>query len=203
MFPRPFIVSLWFESTRSDYEALRIPPHRLVIEPLVAVAQEITVFQSPQYSIDVPIPPSTNEIKGRYVLDLKQELVRGWERFWNVGVWRRGAVVIRLEHGAANWAEVFNWTEYGGVWSSRNQIRKGTPSSAINYCDANAVGSSMTVSLSASNGIQWMDVWADSKICEALDGLAQANCRHFVREVEMGKFQREIVYDTASYRKLI
>ncbi len=43
-----------------------------------------------------------------------------------------------------------------------------------------------------------MDIWADVSACVELDKLAQATCRNFVREVEMGKFQREIVLQCPS-----
>lgn len=148
------------------------------------------------------MPPHKELKRGRYQLDQTQELVRGWERFWNAGRWRRGAITFRLNCESINWNDLFLWMEYGGVWASRNQIKKGTPTSAISYCDSNAVNSTVVVSLSASNGIQWMDVWADASACVELNELAQATCRNFVREVEVGKFPREIVYNVPEYREI-
>jgi hypothetical protein len=201
--PRPFFVNAYFECPISADELLRIPPHRLIIEPLVAVSDEICVFQNPTYEIEVSMPPHKELNRGRYRLHKTQELVRGWERFWNAGSWRRGAITLRLNRESVNWEDLFIWTEYGGVWSSREQIKKGTPANAVSYCDANAVDSIVVVSLSASNGIQWMDIWAEVSACVELDELAQATCRNFVREVEMGKFPGEIVYNVPEYRKLV
>jgi len=184
-------------------ERKRIPPYRLLIEPLVAVTDEILVFQNPNYPIEVPMPPHKELKRGRYQLDQTQEVVRGWERFWNAGAWRRGAITLRLERGSINWEDLFLWTEYGGVWSSRHQIKKGTPTTAIAYCDKYAVESTVVVCLSASNGIQWMDIWADESACVEIEEQAQATCRHFVRKVEKGKFPREIVYNIPTYRDLI
>ncbi len=203
MIARPFFVKAYFQCPFSADELHRIPPHRLIIEPLVAVSDEICVFQNPKYAIEVPMPPHKELKRGCYQLDQTRELVRGWERFWNAGSWRRGAITLRLNRHSINWEDLFLWTEYGGVWSSRNEIRKGTPTIAITYCDSNAVDSIVVVSLSASNGIQWMDIWADVSACVELDKLAQATCRNFVREVEMGKFQREIVYNVPAYRELV
>ena len=202
MIPRPFIVNAYFECPISADEPLRIPPHRLIVEPLVAVSDEICVFQNPTYAIEVPMPPHKELKRGRYQLDQTQELVRGWERFWNAGRWRRGAITFRLNRESINWNDLFLWMEYGGVWASRNQIKKGTPTSAISYCDSNAVNSTVVLSLSASNGIQWMDVWADASACVELNELARATCRNFVREVEVGKFPREIVYNVPEYREI-
>lgn len=184
-------------------ELQRIPPHRLIVEPLVAVAEEICVFQTAQYEIEVPMPPHAPPKRGRYQLDQTQELVRGYERFWNAGAWRRGAVTLRMRNEAIDWKALFHWVEYGGVWSSRHQIKKGTPSSAVTYCDKHAVGPVVVFSLSASNGIQRMDVWSDIESCHQLDALAQSTCRHFVRDVETGKFPRELVYNLPEYRDLI
>lgn len=203
MSPRPFFVSPYFECPFGADEARRIPPHRLVIEPLVRSANEIRVFQNLKYPVEVELPPHFKEHSGRYCLDLSHELVRGWERFWNVGCWRRGAVTLRIPIASIDWSEVFSWTEYGGVWASRYQIAKSTPKGAINYCDKNAVASNVVVCLSASNGIKEMDVWCDVGDCAAMDQLAQSSCRHFVREVEIGKFAREIVYDISEYRGLV
>ena len=48
-----------------------------------------------------------------------------------------------------------------------------------------------------------MDIWADVTACVQLDQLAQSTCRNFVREAEVGKFSREIVYNIPDYRELI
>jgi hypothetical protein len=108
-----------------------------------------------------------------------------------------------LERALINWEDLFLWTEYGGIWSSRHQIKKGTPTSAITCCDKNAVDSTVVVCLSASNRIQWLDIWADASSGMELHEQAQATCRNFVREVETGKFPREIVYNMLTYRDLI
>ena len=104
------------------------------------------------------LPPHNDLKRGRYHLDQTQEVVRGWERFWNAGAWRRGAITLRLQRASINWEDLFLLTEYGGIWSSRHQIKKGTPTAAITYCDKNAVDSTVVVCLSASNGIQWLDI---------------------------------------------
>ncbi len=203
MNPRPFFVGAYFECPFSADEVKRIPPHRLIIEPLIAASEEVCVFQNPKYAIEVPLPPHKELRIGRYLLDKTQELVRGWERFWNAGSWRRGAITLRLNGESVKWEDLFFWTEYGGVWSSRYQLEKGTPRSAIAYCDTSAVNSTVVVSFSASNGIQWMDIWSDVSMCAKLNEIAQANCRNFVREVEIGKFPRELVYNVSAYRDLI
>jgi hypothetical protein len=196
---RPFFIKSYFECPSWPEVAERIPPHKLVIEPLVAAALEIRVYQKEGYEFEVPLPPHTVQQSTR-VLDLTAEIVRGWEKFWNSGMWRRGAVAVKCNSARIDWNELFIWTEYGGVWSSRHQIQKGTPSGAVTYCDKHAVGETVVFCLSASNGIQWIDVWSDPSQAQQLDQLAQSTCRHFVRSIEQGKYPREIIYNDGSYR---
>lgn len=203
MLPRPFTLIAYYECPISADEPRRIPPHRLLIEPLVLAAQEIRVFQSPKYTIEVPMPPNTMLKKGQWQLDQTKELVRGFETFWNAGAWRRGAINLRVNRDAVQWVEILHWTEYGGVPSSRFQIKKSTPLSAVNYCDVNAVDSTVVFSFSASNGIQWVDVWADNSYIVQLNDLAQSTCRKFVRACEIGKYPSEIVYNEDDYRQRI
>lgn len=196
---RPFSIEPYFECPSWPEVARRIPPHKLVIEPLVSAAQEIRVYQKRGYEFEVPLPPHTKQ-RSTLVLDLSAELVRGWEEFWNSGWWKRGGVTIKCDYSQIDWSEFFPWTEYGGVWSSPHQIQKGTPSGAVTYCDKHAVGQAVVFCLSASNGIQWLDVWCDPSRAQRLDRLAQSTCRHFVRSIEQGKFPREIIYNEDAYR---
>lgn len=196
---RPFFVKAYFECPMGAGTGERIPPHKLVIEPLVSAAQEIRVYQKRGYEFEVPLPPHTKQ-KSTLVLDLSAELVLGYEKFWNSGWWKRGGVTIKCDSTQVDWENLFLWTEYGGVWSSCHQIQKGTPSGAVTYCDKHAVGQTAVFCLSASNGIQWLDVWSDPSQAQQLDRLARSKCRHFVRSIEQEKYPREIIYNEESYR---
>lgn len=111
----------------------------------------------------------------------------------------RGAVSITVDAERVDWAEVFSWTQYGGGGSTMYQLRKSSPMGALKHADRAARGDAVVVMLTASNGLEWAEVWTDESKCVAFDALAQAKCRRFVRWVEQGKFEREIIYDRPPY----
>jgi len=198
---RPFLIKPYFECLSGSEIHSRIPPHPLVVAPLIKASVEICVHQKRGLEIEVPIPPH-RKVGSHLLLDSSEELLRGWEAFWNSGWWKRGSITLKLDRGKVDWAELFSWTEYGGVWSSTHQIRKGTPAGAIAYCEKNARGDIAVVCFSASNGIEWLDLWFDEEVAEMMEDLAQRNCCHFVRFIEQGKFPREIIQDRSPYTEV-
>lgn len=202
MTPRPFFVGPYFECPVGTEAHSRIPPHRLVIEPLVAAAIEICVHQKRACEFEVTVPPHQKH-RSALVLNRSTELVKGWESFWNSGTWKRGSITIKLPVEKVDWPLIFSWTQYGGVWASTHQMLKGTPSGAVSYSDKNATEDIAVACFSASNGIQWMDMWFDEILSERMNRLARESCRPFVRFVESGKFSEEIIQDRAPYTEMI
>ncbi len=201
LMPRPFSLNLYFEYPIGNEVHSRIPPHPLVIEPLVEASIEICVHQKRAHEIEIPIPPHS-KARSYLVLDQSVEQVRGWEAFWNSGAWKRGGITLKIVHEQVDWSKLFSWTEYGGISSSTYQLLKGTPSSAVSYANKNAKGDFAVACFSASNGIQWMDLWFDQEVAERMDLLAQESCRHFVRSIEQGKYPREIIQDRPPYTEI-
>lgn len=198
--PRPFLIEVLPGGANSSGEVeLRFPAHRLVLEPLIHVASAIWVHGMPSGDNAPPLPPVRQRVaSGVFVLAHEQDVLRGWEWFWNADSWHRGSISIAVDVGAVDWAEVLRWTQYEGI-PSKNLLRKSSPSAALTYADRTARGVVAVVTFTASNGLQWAAVWADEVQCEALDALAQATCRRFVRWVEHGKYEREIIYDRPPY----
>ena len=199
--PRPFCIRPYFECVSGSEVHSRIPAHRLVIAPLIRASMEICVHQKRGLEIEVPIPPH-KKVGSHLVLDSSEELLRGWEAFWNSGSWQRGSITLKLDRGKVDWAELFSWAEYGGVWASTQQIRKGTPAGAVSYCEKNAGGDIAVASFSASNGVEWLDLWFDEEVAVEMDLLARESCRTFVRFIEQGKYSREIIRDRLPYMEV-
>ncbi|MGL4398343.1 MAG: hypothetical protein ACRCXD_00620 [Luteolibacter sp.] len=172
-----------------------------MITPLIKASIEICVHQRRGDAIEVPIPPH-NKFRSHLILDRSVELLRGWEAFWNSGSWKRGGITLKLDYQQVDWAKLFSWTQYVGVWSSTHQILKGTPSGAVSYSKKNAMGDFAVASFTASNGIQLLDLWFDDGLAGRMDLLAQESCRHFVRFIENGKFPREIIQDRPPYTEI-
>ncbi len=198
---RPFFVQPYFECPIGTEIHRRNPAHPLIIGPLVKASIEICVHQKRGYDFKVPIPPH-KKFRSHRVLDQSAELVRGWEAFWNSGFWKRGSITLKLDCEQVDWPKLLSWTQYGGVWSSTHQILKGNPSGAVSYSSNNAKGDFAVACFSASNGIEWLDLWFDEGVAGRMDLLAQESCRHFVRFVEHGKFPREIIQDRPPYTEI-
>lgn len=198
MLPRPLLLKLYPHCPSGEEEGERLPPHQLVIEPLLRAASEVVVHQQRGHAITANTPPHSKR-RATLVLANVPNLVRDWPSFWNAGAGARGAISINVPITLVDWPALFSVTEYGGVWASRYQILKGTPAGAVSYADKTAREGSAVFSLSASNGIQWMDVWAPKERCETLNTLASESCIHFVRWIEQGKFPKEIIYDRPPY----
>ena len=198
---RPFFIKPYFECPVGTEVHSRFPAHPLIIEPLIRASIEICVHQRRGCEIEVPIPPH-QKLRSHLVLDRSVELVRGWEAFWNSGGGKRGGITLKIDHERVDWAKLFSWTEYGGVWSSTHQILKGTPAGAVSYSNKNARGEFELACFSASNGIQWLDLWFDEEVAGRMDLLAQESCRQFVRFIEHGAFSREIIQDRPPYTEI-
>lgn len=199
MGPFALIVRICPQSIDTGEEHLRLPAHALVLEPLVGAASEIRVHGYPAASDAPRLPPVVAvETTRDRIIDTTREIVRGYECFWNAGHWTRGAVSLRVLHDAVDWPAILTWTEYSGQ-SSRTSLRKAVPSAAIHYAERQARGPHSVVTLTASNGLSPLAIWAPPERCEELDALAQATCRRFVRWVEHGKYEREVIYDRPPY----
>jgi hypothetical protein len=202
MEPRPFFLRIYPERLVGEAVNQRLPPHRLILEPLISKAAEVVVHQKAAYEFEVPLPRHTVRHRA-LVLEPSAGLVADWPAFWNAGQWKRGAVSIKIAADQVDWDQLFAVSEYGGIWSSRHQILKGSPSGAISYAEKNANDGFAVFSLTASNGILWLNIWLPASICVGVDEHAKAQCGHFVRAIEQGKFSREIVYDRPPYSEVI
>ena len=143
-----------------------IPAHSMVIRPLLASATEAYVWPESTNTTPVEYPSDilTRE-RGRYRFDLTQDVLSGYERFWNASGGRRGAIVIRLAEEPPNLVEIFMHCSPPLVYSSRYQLTKDGAQAAIRYCDKCISDDDLAFYLSNSNGIEHLSVFAaESKI---------------------------------------
>ena len=125
MLQRPFILKLYPYCPLGEEVSERLPPHQLVIEPLLQAASEVVVHQPRGHAFSAEPPP---HVKRRSALVLTNDLnlVRDWPAFWNAGAWARGTISIHVRMALVDWPALFSVTEYVGVWASRYQILKGS-----------------------------------------------------------------------------
>jgi hypothetical protein len=200
-----FFIHTSYESPSFDREHERIPAHRLVVEPLVAAADEIRVYACPKDStIRDELTAVSQPRRGFLDLSLECELVRGRERFWNAAGWKRGAITLLCRAPELNLREIFRYCEGPFVWASSYQMEKGTPRSAIRYCRTSATGDLIAFSFSASGGIKTLNVFAESELLHQASAIAQQSCRRFKRFIEHNPgAEDEIVVDRMPYVDLV
>jgi len=182
----------------------RLPPHRLVVEPLISYAREIRVHGTNEQSLlyDEIVSMGTPS-KHHVTIDLSQSVVRGHERIWNSGGWRRGAIVIVAAIPRQALTDVFHWCDGPSVCSSLHQVQKGTPSGAITFAQKEARDEQLCFVFSASNGIQWMDVFVPPAKVDEVFEIAEKHARPFKRFAEHNSDEDEIIIDREPYISMI
>jgi hypothetical protein len=178
-----------------------LPSHRLVLRPLLAAAVEARIIGRIGDPEILALLSSIAERKRGYVeLDVSKELVRGYERLWNTSSWGRGSIVVVCEPARLEPADVLHYCEGPWTWSSRYQMLKGTPRAAVAFAESAAVGGRYAFLFSASNGIEWMEVFAPTHLAAASFETAAKTCRKFKRFVEHNPdAQDEIIVDRSPY----
>jgi hypothetical protein len=199
-----FNVNVYHECPFGTEIRKRLPPHHLVIEPLVSYAKEIRIYSPDEQSLlyDEVISMGRKE-RRHVVVDLSHDVVRGHERVWNAGSWERGAIVIATVVPRELLAGIFHWCAGPSVFSSMHQVRKGSPAGAITFAQKATHLGQLSFLFSASNGIQWMDIFAAPAEVEELFELALRSCRPFKRFCEHSPDKDEIIVDRQPYIGMI
>ena len=154
-----------------------------VIRPLLAAASEAFAWPPKSKRDPVAYPP---EIlipeRGRYRLDLSRDAIAGNESFWHATAGRRGSIAIRLPLLPADMVQIFRHCsrlpgcDEPAVLSSRYQLSKSDSPGAIRYCDDVIDGDEYAFLFSATNGIEYMSVFARAEELEKLYQLAAEEC---------------------------
>lgn len=152
-----------------------LPVHDFVIRPLLDVASECFVYG---IKMDSEFFNKHSGMlikeKSKYKLDLNKELIKGHEGFWNSGCWSRGSIVIVLEIDSTDFEKILRYCYRPSQMSSPYT---GNSVSAVKYCEKLATQNKIAICLSASNGIEWMQIHASEEIIESLYEKAEVLCK--------------------------
>lgn len=153
-------------------------PHEVVLAPLIQQAVDVRVFggccELPRRPVEHTKPARLPSV----CLDIEQDLISGYEEFWYAQGWERGAVVIVADIAESDLQSVFKHCRGPGLMSSVREIKKSTPSSAINFCKTVSRTTEHTAfSLSASNGLDSIDVFARQDLLLESFRLASETCQ--------------------------
>lgn len=145
------------ECIKSGFE--KFPAHREVLEPLLEAANEGWVYGlNPSRKPYQEASEFLKKEKGKYRVLLGGNLIDGYEYFWNATGWERGTVLLLLPRNKIDIKRVFSHCKSVSVMT--NFMAGHTPA-AIRYARSKVVSSDMIACcFSASNGFEWMDIFA-------------------------------------------
>lgn len=151
-----------------DYEESEtLPAHDLILSPLLASAKECYVYG---LNKDTELFHQCTDIlsltRNKYQLNLKKEVIKGYEQLWNSTGWQRGSILVFLELEKLKELEIFTSCYDPDILDNPNT---GESIAAIRFCKG-VISKEKKVGLcfSASNGIEWMKVYAEKDTLKEL-----------------------------------
>jgi hypothetical protein len=172
----PLNISLTPSNIRHHYEATEtLPAHDLVIKTLLDNCKEAYVYgikkESELFKNNANILISD---KGKFKFDTTKECLKGHEYLWNVTGWKRGSIVIILERDKINFSEIFRNCYRPGLCATPNS---GNSLSATKKCKEAAAENNMGICFPASNGIEWIQIYASQELTNQLLQNAKNYCQ--------------------------
>lgn len=180
---KPLTVNLTGDIRHHYDETSSLPAHQLVIRPLLAKSTEAFVYNGRKDDfflhgkMNSPIKLEEIDIlikdKGKFKLDKTKECILGNEYLWNATAWKRGSIIFILKEGQINFSEIFKNTYRIGILATPNS---GNNASATKKCREEAEKGNIAICLPASNGLEWMTIYAKGKLFKNIIELAEENC---------------------------
>jgi hypothetical protein len=185
----PLHLTLINWATERDYkETDHLQVHEQVIRPLFNASMETYVYRGtakPRKYYTGDIIPGSEPLElenesilkpanGKYIFDKTKECITGHEYLWNVKRYKRGSIVMILKNNF-DFSEIFKHCYNPGDLSNPNT---GQSPGLVRLCkkirrEKNAI----TAVLSASNGIQYMTIYASDEVIEKIKSLADSLCK--------------------------
>ena len=156
-----FVASITPKEIRWHYdEKSKMNCHDSILQPIVQSAIKIFVYgikkDSELYQIASPILINS---KGKFEIDLSKDVINGYEYLWNAHGWKRGSILIVLPYNY-NFKSILEKCHGIGIFDNPNT---GNSMSAIKNAKKEEKNNNISVVFSASNGIEWMQVYYDQK----------------------------------------
>ena len=179
----PLSVNLTGEIRHHYDEYSVLPAHELVIRPLFENSIDSFVYKGSKEQfflygkMQVPIKLEQEDIlisdKGKFRFDKTKECITGHEYLWNACCWKRGSIVIVLKPDKINFSEIFKNTYCPDFVGNPNT---GNTISAAKKCKAEMENGNIAVILSASNGLEYMYIYAIKEVLDKFMRCANHNC---------------------------
>jgi len=180
---QPLNVNLTGEIRHHYEEKSVLRAHELVIRPLLDKSDEVFVYNGQKdefflygkmnYSIKLAEINILIKDKGKYKFDKTKECILGNEYLWNATTWKRGSIVFILENEKIDFSKLFKNTYRPRISTTPNS---GNNSSATKKCREEAEKGKIAICLPASNGLEWMSIYAKGKLFQDIVEQAEINC---------------------------
>jgi hypothetical protein len=168
-------------------ESDHLQVHEQVIRPLFNASTEVYIYRGTAKERRYPwgdVIPGSEPIKledesilkpqkGKYIFDKTQECITGHEYLWNATVCKRGSIVFVLESNF-DFSEIFKHCYEPGELRNPNT---GQSSGAIRLCKKTREENAIAAVLSASNGIEYILIYAQGEVFEKISNLAYSLCK--------------------------
>ena len=180
---QPLDVNLTGEIRHHYDEKSVLPAHEFVIRTLLDKSLETFVYNGRKDEfflygkMNYPIKLEEIEIlikdKGKYKFNKTKECILGNEYLWNATAWKRGSIVFIIRDGQIDFSELFKNTYAPGISATPNS---GNNASATKKCREEAEKGNIAICLPASNGLEWMSIYAKGKLFKDIVEQAEKNC---------------------------
>lgn len=170
----PLCVNLTAPEIRHHYaEHEKMTLHDTVLRPLLNKSEIAYAFglntNSDLYLSNESILIKDNR---KFIIDKSQECFEGHEYFWNATSWKRGSIIMVFNEGY-DFTSVFKFCYSPGVLASPSS---GNSSGAVKKCKQVMSEGKIAICLSASNGVEWMSIYANEVLKEKIYQMAYENC---------------------------
>ncbi|MBL3547585.1 MULTISPECIES: hypothetical protein [Chryseobacterium] len=156
-------------------EESSLPAHNLVIKPLLEQSKSAYIFGLKK---DDELFKANSDIliseRGKFRFDSSKECVIGHEQLWNATMWKRGSIIILLQGDEFDFSDIFKSTYRPALTLTPNM---GNTVSATKRCKEERELGNIAICFPASNGIEWMTIYANDKALEEIMKQAENNCR--------------------------
>jgi hypothetical protein len=171
------------ETNRIYKESDHLQVHEQIIRPLFNASTEVYIYKGTtrermtSEGYIKPIELKNKSIlkpkNGKYIFDKTQECIIGHEYLWNVTGSIRGSIVFVLENNF-DFSGVFKYCYTPCILSNPTT---GQSQGAIRLCRKMIEENRVTALLSASNGIEKMDICAPTETFKKIKNLAYFLCK--------------------------
>jgi hypothetical protein len=172
----PLSVSLTPLEVRHHYEINdQLPAHNLVIRVLIEHCTGAYLYGlKKDNELFIQNSDILQSDKGKYRFDTTKECITGHEVLWNVTGWKRGSIVIILENGKIDFKTLFKHCFRPGLSATPNM---GNSISATKKCKKEASRNNIGICFPASNGLEWMQIYASPALTRELLSEARIYCQ--------------------------